>query len=313
MTRAERIAARAERRARREERARQLGTLVSAPPKIEPTDAVSFVRADGKPLHLNGIYQGASVFLTLSGPSINELDLSKLHRRGVVTFGCNNSTAIFRPNIWLAVDPCEKFHSALWLDPFTLKLISSRKFGDRMRVKLPNGTFDRMKDSSGREILVREMPNVAGYVRNSFYNPSTWLSEPTINWGNSKKSANRNHQPRILNSMLALIKCSYVLGFRTVYLLGCDFSMSSEKPYAFEQEGDREKAISNNNGFRTMNQLFHELRPQFEAAGFNVLNCNPLSGLTAFDHISYDEAIERATSHIQQKLDTVGWYDKKIG
>lgn len=282
-----------------------------APASAESTP---FTDRHGSPLYLASHFAGASAFLILSGPSINELDLSLLDRRGIVTMGVNNSPAIKRCDIFTYVDRANKFLDSTWLDPGVLKIVPLQHLGKPLRQKLPNGTFcqmlKQMPDGSRPLATPRDMPAVIGCRRNANFNPDIWLTENSVNWGNSRRSAHRNKLPHILNVMLASVRTAYALGFRTLYLLGCDFRMSVERPYAFEQEKSAGGVGGNNQSYQVLNQLFGMLKPKFDAAGFKVFNCNPRSGLTTFPTTSYKSAIEAATAHVaQDPLDTAGWYD----
>lgn len=278
----------------------------------KPPEGTPFTTVNGKPLWLANLYQGSSAFLVCGGPSLKDLDLNKLRARGVWTMGINNSPCLFRTNAMLFVDDAEKFHDSLWLDPQIMKFVPSGKSKGLLRHK-ENGEFTRLK-SGDEDARVRDMPNVVLYNRSPCYDPDTYLTDSAINWGTSKKWHMRTGRTRILNSMLAAIALLYRLGFRAVYLVGADFHMDAKQPYAFAQKGDDGKARSNNNCFSIMNGMFSELRPRFEAAGYHVYNTNPRSGLTAFDFVSYDEAIRTATKYIQQDpLDTAGWYERTLG
>ncbi len=283
-----------------------------APPPDDPSQT-PFRTRDGHKLPISGVYAGCPVFLILSGPSIATLDLSLLRRRGVVTFGVNNSPSVFRPNFWTFVDKPMKFHDAIWRDPYVVKFVPTRHYRKSLREK-KDGVFSIIHGhtASGARYQVNcgDMPGVIGYERNADFIPERWLSEPTVNWGNSLKSANRNKNLRCLNTMFAVLKIAYAIGFRVVYLLGCDFKMSAERPYGFDQGGDDGKAASNNNCYAVMQTMFSQLKPHFDAAGFHVFNCTPESGLTVFPFVSYHDAIASATRHIpQDPLDVANWYD----
>jgi hypothetical protein len=252
-------------------------------------------------------------FLLLSGPSARTLDLTKLQQRGCFTVAINNAAALHRPQAWTFVDPPDKFHHSIWRDPGVLKFVQWR-FRDRtLRVKRPDGKFEFMQIHDGgkqRLAKVDDMPGVILCDRNADFCPERWLPEQSLNWGNSKKSAMRNKFPTILNSMFMSVKLCYSLGFRVVYLLGCDFSMTAESRYAFAEQAKPEAVASNMNSYRQLNEFFGRLKPHFDSAGFRIFNCNPQSGFTVFPHLSYSEAVRSATAGIDQTMDTVGWYEK---
>lgn len=282
-------------------RAKTLGEVIP--------DESAFKTVSGQPLWLRNTQKG-SAFLICGGPSLKTLDLSQLQRRGIWTLAINNAGCLFRPNAMVCVDPPDKFHHALWTDPYIQKFVpyGFSKYG--LRIK-EGDTFSKMMEGE-RHITPRDMPNVVVYTRNPCYDPDTYLERSDICWGVSKKWHMRTKRPRVLNSMFAAVRIIYELGFRILYLVGCDFHMSPESPYAFSQQGDSQKAISNNGSYAKMNSMFEELRPRFEAKGFHVFNTNPDSGLTAFDFVSFSEAVKCATV-ASDPLDTVGWYERIIG
>ena len=312
----QRVEARANRARRRAERAQR---RLAAAEQLriateEATTLTPFRDINGVPLNLRGLFRGASCFLILSGLSITELNLSLLDQRGIATLGINNSPAIYRPNIWTYSDRPDKFHNATWLDPYVIKSVvqspQSHYAKWPLHRKLLSGEFEIMTWPDGTPQFPRDMPGVVGHVRNSNFDPANWLSEPSINRGNSIKSANLNGYPHCLNTMFTAIKTAYAFGFRIVYLLGCDFTMSYDQPYAFAQDKGAGGVNGNNASYYKMRTMFAALKPHFDAAGFHVFNCNPRSRLTVFDFVSYDEAIRAATQHVpQDPLDTTGWYE----
>jgi hypothetical protein len=301
-------------RALKHQRRAQEKPAAPAPPAATPAghalpvDATPFCDTLRRPIYLHNFGQGAACFVVLSGPSLRTLDLSQLSRRGIFTIGVNNSPTVLRTNAWTYVDtPC-KFHDAIWRDPACMKFVTVRHFDRGLRMQ-EGGKFRSMLHGDA-PVLARQMPGVIGLHRNAEFRPAEWLSEASINWGNSKRCANKNKQPNVLNVMFCVLKVAYAIGFRVVYLLGCDFKMSADNPYAFEQGKSAGGAQSNNNCYRLMNGMFSQLLPYFEAAGFRVFNCNPESGLTVFPHLPYSEAIRAASGHIpQDPLSSAGWYD----
>jgi hypothetical protein len=231
--------------------------------------------------------------------------------------GVNQTPALWRPNFWIGVDNVRKFHDGLWRDPGVVKFVPvrPRTHMDRpLQSKRPDGTFETLLRPDGQPVKVGEMPGVVGYWRNPIFRPETWLSEPTVNWGNNKKGAKANGHPHVLNVMFAALKTCYLLGFRTVFLLGCDFYMAPGHVYAFEQAKHIGGCESNNRCYGHLNQMFGLLAPYFDAAGFRVYNTNPQSGLTVFPHISFHEAVALARREMPaEPWDVRGWYETVEG
>lgn len=156
---------------------------------------------------------------------------------------------------------------------------------------------------------VGDCPNVVYYKRNEHFQPKQYLWEDCINWGNHKDHGGGR------SVMLAAVRILHLLGFRRVYLLGCDMTMSETSKYHFEQDRTKGSIKGNNDTYQKLNKWFGQLRPIFEEQGFHVFNCNPASNLTAFEMISYEDAIEEAVGHMDgvdvATERTRGLYDTK--
>ena len=114
--------------------------------------------------------------------------------------------------------------------------------------------------------------------------------------------------------MLAAMRLLHHLGIRKVFLLGVDFKMDADYTYHFEQERHRAVIDCNRKTYGLLNERFSELLPAFEAEGFEVLNCNPESGLTAFPSIDFEEAVSICREGLPEDLAgerTEGLYDKR--
>ena len=277
-------------------------------------DTIPFTDRKGNALPLQDMWRGGHLFVVLSGPSNRDADLSVLNQRGIMTMCVNNSPAIWRPHLWIHGDPCDKFHHAIWRDPAILKF-TPWKFAFKDATKPKNGYHVREKvggQFSLSEELAKDMPGVVLYKRNAYFDPENFLSEPSVNWGNSKDSVAKNKGPHVLNIMLAVMKLPYLLGFRNIYLLGADFRMTdNDQPYAFDQIKTDGAVGSNNSAYTKINHMLNLLRPKFDAAGYSVWNCTPKSCLLAFPRLTLEEAIARARAAAKiesDKLDTADWY-----
>lgn len=255
-----------------------------------------FVNADGHPLNLVGIFKKQPVFLVSGGPSFASVDVEPLTEPGIITLGLNNSAKSFRPKLWTCVDDPSHFIRSIFFDPTIMKFVPY-DLRDKFIFDSDKWEFTSLK--------VRDCPNAVYYKRNNKFNAETYLTEDTINWG-----AHKDHGG-CRSVFLASMKILYVLGFTEVYLLGVDFKMTPEQTYHFDQSRSNGSVKGNNNSYAKMNERFHALKPIFDRAGYSVFNCNPDSGLTAFSHLPYEEALCRSRmgiDFINEK--TSGLYDR---
>ncbi len=290
-----------------------------------------FSRADHAPLPLENIFNGWPAFLVVSGPSLNELNHAEMNRPGILTLGVNNSPKVFRPNLWTMTDDVHSFIRSIWLDPNILKFVPEGKPRERLF------DSDAWKVTNTR---VDQCPSVVYFKRNNKFNPATFLTEPTFNWGNHEDNCHCGHVrpdrktrkadkskdwstcPKCgakdrwgsRSVMLVAVRLLYALGVRTVFLAGCDFKMAEGvSNYAFEQERAPGSVKGNNSTYRMMNLRFQQLRPVFEKAGLKVYNTNAKSGLKAFDYVPYNEAIQFCLKDFPnvETERTAGLYDRK--
>lgn len=249
-----------------------------------------FFRDNGSPIDLLGSYHGQACFLVLNGPSLNTIDKDKLKLPGITTFAVNNGGHVITPNMWTCVDDPTRFMPSIWRNPNIMKFIPMAHF--------PKPTWDVKANREGPP--VSDHPNVVGYRRNERFLASQFLTEGTINWGNHSDLGGGR------SCMLAAFRIIHLLGFRTLYLLGCDFNMSETAKYFFPEERTTNAIRNNNNSYKLLMDRFGQLQDYFVKEGFSVYNCNPDSHLRAFPFIGFEEAIE--ASKIDLSDSTHGMY-----
>ena len=98
------------------------------------------------------------------------------------------------------------------------------------------------------------------------------------------------------------------LGFRTVYLLGCDFRMAADHKSAFDETREAAAIKHNNVLYDSLIRRFEALLPHFEKHRFRVVNCSPGSGLGVFERMTYEDAVAAASAECSKPINTQGWY-----
>ncbi|MBI5817469.1 MAG: class I SAM-dependent methyltransferase [Verrucomicrobia bacterium] len=288
-------------------------TPVSRPsPSVAP---VLTHTAANKPLDLAGFFHGRSAFLICGGPSFASLDHTKLRQPGILTMGLNNSPRTFRPNLWTFVDGPDHFLRSIFLDPTILKFCP---------IKQVNGRVFNSDAWTYMDTAVGQCPATVFYHRHCGWNAKTFLTEPTICWGNDgapKTEKGKTPPPAPPGGwsgrsvMLVAIRLLHYLGIKRIFLLGADFKMSEGQKYHFDQDRNGGSISGNNDTYGKLQMRFTEVRPIFEAAGLTIKNCNLDSGLTAFDKVSFDDAVKLALDewgHINVNAErTAGLYDTK--
>ena len=260
--------------------------------------APMFFSREAMNIELIGHYRGASAFLICNGPSFASLNHDLLRQPGIITYGMNNGPASFRPDFWTCVDTPARFLKSIWLDPKITKLVPMAHFEKNI--------FDN-EEWKMQNIKVGDCPNVIGFRRNEKFMANRFLFEDCMNWGNHKDYGGCR------TVILPCLHILFLLGFRKVYLLGCDLTMSTEYAYHFDEQRDKGAVNCNTATYRKMiTEYFPQLKPFFDAEGFEIYNCNPNSALTVFPHVTFENAIAEATGKLGNTANerTWGMYSK---
>ena len=268
-----------------------VGMYIQPPPII-------FTR-DSHNIFIGDMYRGSSAYLILGGPSFADIDKDKLNQAGVLTMGVNNSVRSFRPDLWMCVDNPKNFLLSTWMDPKIMKFVPLCHTNKKL--------FDNNKWEDS-DIKVCECPNTFHYRRNEKFNPSQFLTEDTMNWGDHKRYGGGR------SIMLPAVRMLFYLGVRTIFLLGCDFKMEHGKQnYHFEQDRAKGSVNGNNSTYKKLNTRFDELKPYFDSYGLNIYNCNKDSGLKSFDYMSFEDSLKYTLSGYPNVENdrTEGLYDRE--
>jgi len=259
-----------------------------------------------------------AAFLVCGGPSANALPLEELNRKGIFSMAVNNMAGHprFRPSSFVCSDPPSKFHTGIWYDPGTLKLIPRPKLHQgrgRIRRKLLDGTFE----PTGRSTL--DCPNVWAFDRRNWILPDdTFFTDPQASWGNLDVGVERTGGEKTVCTMLLAIRLLHYLGAKRIYLVGVDFFMDGARArsdrYAFPQDRDSEAMTSNNRQFGIVNEWLCKMQADgvFEKYNLELFNCYEMSGLRAFSFVSFEDAIADALhDYPVEPFDLSNWYEKK--
>jgi hypothetical protein len=275
----------------------ELRTCVQSPPLL--------FTPDGHNAFLGDMYRGRAAFLLCGGPSLLSHDLARLRERGVLTCAVNNAAAVFRPHLWIMVDEPANFCDGVWRDPAILKFVPLPQI---LKPIYRRDEAERLVPSAE---AAADMPAVFGFRVNEDFVAERWLYESSVNWGNNGARVDACGNRGSRSVMYAALRLLFVLGVRRLYLLGCDFRMQEGAAnYAFPQDRSPASVRGNNYTYRVLNARLEQLRPYFEHEGYQVFNCTPGSGLTAFPFLPFDQAVAEATATFPVTMNTAGMYDR---
>lgn len=260
-----------------------------------------------QPADLAGLWAPRPAFMVCGGPSLATLPVERLRERGVVSLAINNAGAFAPVKAHTFGDPQTKFHSAQMMDPAVISFVPFGKLRYPIQIK-HEGQFWRTS------IRPCDCPNVWGISRSSTYGHTNFLTHPSAHWGEKHKPLETQPGKRSkLCTMLMGLRLLHYLGASRIYLLGVDFDIppkGSDKPgYAW---GDAASA-GNRIWDDKIDPMMRELRPVFEQAGVSIFNCNESSKCSAFEYVSFADAMADCKGPVEDEpLDLHQWYDKKL-
>jgi len=146
---------------------------------------------------------GSSCWLVGGGPSLKQADIELLNASPAPKMCINLAGAgLIRPTFWTSYDPTSRFLRSVYLDAGVMKFVHRRRAMDIV----PETTFK-----------VCECPNLYFFEGDSQRGFNDFLSQShrtIVDWN---------------DSMVQAIDILYQLGFRTVYLLGCEMRISASE------------------------------------------------------------------------------------
>jgi hypothetical protein len=232
--------------------------------------------------NFGSLYAGQTAIFLGRGPSLADMDLEAIRRSGLLTIAVNNATEIYSdPHIYMCIDNPSDFPGSHWRSLATQKLIPY----EWVRGEVPG---------SGP---VRAFANTSYFVRNARFRADMFLTEPTFNVGADPERPDDAGVAGARSVMFPMIKAAYILGVRRLILLGCDFRMNEEQPYADSATKGDAGVRSNNDAYRILNDRFTRLRPYLESAGLTVVNATPNSRLDAFPRVSLAHTLDSLASN----------------
>lgn len=272
-------------------------------PKLPPIDPASIGpvvsnREGRAATSLRDQYAGQRVFLLGGGQSLRGVDLTALQRPGITIAAMNNVATMIRPDIWFSVDQPRNFHETIWRDSGVMKFTFDKH--------LKSCSVDSWDGSqfvhSG--LRAKDCPNVWGFAHRHGWDAESFLTDHVPTWGVNGPEEDPEKVSRHQSVMLPSLWLLYWLGFRTVYLLGCDFAIPPDWKYAF----DERMAPGNDTLLPWLNRRLTEVAPHFAAMGFTVLNCTEGSQLTAFERLPLSAAMEACLEGWPETIVTRGQY-----
>ncbi len=176
-----------------------------------------------------------------------------------------------KPNYWCSGDGAGNFGVRIWDDVDVMKFCGIRQ----IPLNLPReDAYEKARSS-------KDAPNVHFFHHvNDLLEMESWLHVPYIAWGTTHFGPNVppqfHKEGAARSSMLIGLRLLWHLGYREVYLLGCDCT-----PHHHPAP----------NYWKVMFHYIDQLRPIFDRFGYNVVQTNPDSHLRTFEFANFDDIV----------------------
>ncbi len=165
-------------------------------------------------LPLEDAYSGSSrtgCWIIGGGPALTALPIEQIAASLLPKFSINLAGhGLLRPTFWTSYDPTGRFQRSTYLDPSITKFVSRGRAMD-----VVPGTTGKVCDSPNTLFFHRDQ--TIGF-HNFLYRPD---SAPT-----SDAAPARGGVTDWQDSLIQAIHIAYALGFRTLYLAGCDMHIA---------------------------------------------------------------------------------------
>lgn len=270
---------------------------------------------DNKPIDLHNIYNNRACYLIAGGPSINPtvfknnygVDIDELNNPNIFKITINNAAKIIRPQLTIQGDSIDKFIASQYLDSTIMNFVSNGKRDSHIYNSQDNTLLD---------VRIKDCPNTYIYELATGFDSNTWLNSKKVIWGNEANTYDKDdgQNKGARSTFLAAIRLLYHLGFRSIFLIGADFTMSKDYKYAFAQDRNPGSISNNNHIYKCLNNRFDKLQKTFLDNKFYIYNCNKQSHLKSFPFLSLSDALKSSQAemaNIDIKTEpTENMYDK---
>lgn len=95
------------------------------------------------------------------------------------------------------------------------------------------------------------------------------------------------------------MRICFRLGFRTIYLVGCDFEMRQSNCYWFDEQRSSLGVERNNEAYIKITKYLSWLKPLIEERGARIYNTNSKSHLEIFDFMNLQIAVATHAIELQ--------------
>jgi len=208
--------------------------------------------------------QSGSCILVGSSPGLKDLPLEDIERSKIPIIAINNAATVIKPTYWISMDHPSCFSKLILYDPTIIKFANAGH---------------RLKEIDGKKW--RDFPNTF------FYQASE------KDWDNNNFLFRRKEFIYWRATFYVAIQLAYRLGFRKIYLAGCEFSIKDYYQYAFESNLSPKEIELNSTLYKQIIAKMIDLKPHFRECGLEIKSLDWHTNLyvpkVKWDDIKYEE------------------------
>ena len=213
----------------------------------------------------------SACWLIGGGPSLERLPLDAVRDAPIPCMGVNLAGShVIRPDFWTSYDPSARFHRSTYLDPSITKFVHRRP-------------MDIVPETT---VKVCDCPNTVFFDRDGRRGYAEFLDvrhPGIIDWG---------------DSMVQAIDILYRLGFRTIYLAGCEMRV---RPSADQQQLAKQNGVTYD-----AKGLFGDFLTECEQAGLTAGQLQELDPARTY-HFDEVKPIRAAATTDQHYFRVAQW------
>jgi len=218
---------------------------------------------------------GLDAILCCPGPSLKNVDASKLKGRGRMVFAINTAYPTVKPDVWMGLDTIECYDRNILYEPF-MKIFRGTYYDNMFYEKVP----------------VKNFPNVF------------WGSFKVPEAGKTMLDYRGHKDPFVWhkNALAAMLHVMIWMGAKTIYLAGCD--MGGNQDYCHDGKLSEEQHKINRKLYKEQVYFINDLSLRAKAHGVTIKSVTPKSPLNKFlKYIPIEEAIKISENKIIKPKD----------
>jgi len=227
------------------------------------------------PADLDDLYNG-SVILAGGSPVLKEeKNLHLLNEPGVMVMSMNNTASIVPSDLWIGADKPRCYSHRILRDPKIMKF----------------AMISRRNILAADYIDWKFMPHTYFFGTSDKFNIDNFLSyDRNFVWWK--------------NIFYISIQILYRLGFRKIYLIGCQFKIEKDSQYAYGAKLDDEAVVWNKKTYNTVVKNMKKLKPTFERKNLEIVSCTPGSPLNdIYPTCTPEDAVKEILTDYPQSYD----------